>query len=204
MAWTLDFALDDRDVRRTLMGYADNARDLSPVMERIGNAGMLATDQRFENEVDPDGRAWEALRPSTIAKKAKAGREKKLQWAGHLRRSFTRRVTANSVTWGTNLAYAAAHQFGATIFRAARTLLDSRISMRRAVVVRKTKAGDEFGYKALLFARAGDKRVVAMARRVVGEGTIVIPARPFAGINDTERQEYVGMIRDHVLGKGKL
>ena len=199
--WQINFALDDQWVRKRLMAYDRNARDLTPAMEKIGNSGMLSTDMRFEREVDPDGQAWAALRPSTIRKKEKAGHEKKLQWSTRLRGSFTRQVTSTSVTWGTNVPYAAAHQFGADISRYARTLLDSRISMRRAVVVRKTKAGDEYGYKALLFAKAGDKRVVAMARRVVGEGHSVIPARAFAGINDEEAALYVTMIKDHIIAK---
>ena len=201
--WATDFRFDDGAFRRRLMGMGAAARDLSPVMERIGASGMASTDMRFEREVDPDGQPWAALRPSTIAKKAKAGRERMLQWSGRLRSSFTRQVTANSVTWGTNLAYAAAHQYGAEISRYAQTLLDSRISMRRVMRTTTRKDGSEVKYQGLLFTREGDKRTVAMARRVVGEGRIVIPARPFAGMNAAEKTEYVGMVQDHLLKGGE-
>ena len=40
-----------------------------------------------------------------------------------------------------------------------------------------------------------------MARRVVGAGQIVIPARPYAGINDEERVLYVTIIKDHIMAK---
>ena len=160
---------------------------------------MASTDMRFEREVGPDGQAWAALRPSTIARKAKAGREAKLQWSKRLRASFTRQVESTSVTWGTNVPYAAAHQFGADISRHAHTLLNSRISLRRVKRTATRKDGAITEYSAMLFARAGDKRVVAMARRVVGEGHSVIPARPFSGINDEERKLYVTIVKDHVL-----
>jgi phage gpG-like protein len=201
--WTQDYTFDDAGLRRRLMAYAANARDLSAPMEKIGIAGMASTDMRFEREVGPDGQAWAALAPSTIRRKAKAGRERKLQWSGRLRSSFTRQVTANSVTWGTNLPYANAQQNGAQISRHAQTVLDSRISLRRAMRTVKRKDGTEVEFSGFLFAREGDKRVVAQARRVVGAGTIVIPARPFAGINEAEKADYIKTVRDHVLKRGE-
>lgn len=198
--WTHDYTFDDAGLRRRLMAYAANARDLSVPMEKIGIAGMASTDMRFEREVGPDGQAWAALAPSTIRKKAKAGRTAKLQWSGRLRSSFTRQVTPNSVTWGTNLPYANAQQNGAQISRHAHTVLDSRISLRRAMRTAKRKDGTEVEFEGFLFAREGDKRVVAQSRRVAGAATIIIPARPFAGINEAEKAAYGQMVLDHVLG----
>jgi len=199
--WGIKFEVNDEAVRRRLMGHALAARDLTPAMEKIGNSGMVSTDLRFEREVGPDGQAWAALAPSTIKKKAKAGHERKLQWSGRLRGSFTRLVGSTSVSWGTKVAYASAHQYGADISRYAQTVLNSRLSLRRAKRSVTRKDGTVVTYSGMLFAKAGDKRVVAMARRVVGEGRIVIPARPFAGINDEERRLYVTIVREHVLGK---
>jgi phage gpG-like protein len=195
------FEINNDAVRQRLMGYSAAARDLSRAMELIGISGMASTDMRFEREVGPDGQAWAALAPSTIKRKAKAGREAKLQWSGRLRASFTRLVDSTSVTWGTNVPYARAHQHGADISRYAQTVLNSFVSQRRVKRSVTRKDGTVVEYSGLLFARTGDKRVVAMARRVVGEGRIVIPARPFAGINDEERGLYVTIIKDHVLGQ---
>ena len=195
------FAVNDDAVRQRLMGFILAVRDLSPAMEKIGISGMAATDMRFEREVGPDGQPWAVLAPSTIKRKAKAGREAKLQWSGRLRASFTRQVDANSVVWGTNVPYARAHQHGADISRYAQTVLNSHISLRRAKKNVTRKDGSISEYSGMLFAKAGDKRVVAMARRTLGEGHIVIPARPFAGINDDDRRHYVTIVTDHVLGK---
>ena len=199
--WDFKFEVNDEEVRRRMTGISLAARDLTPAMEKIGISGMASVDMRFEREVGPDGQAWAALAPSTIKRKAKAGRERKLQWSGRMRASFTRQVESTSVTWGVNLPYAGAQQHGADISRYAQTVLNKRISLRRAKRTVTRKDGTVVEYSAMLFAKAGDKRVVAMARRVVGEGHIVIPARPFAGINDEERRIYITLIRDHVLGK---
>ena len=142
---------------------------------------------RFEHEVDPDGEPWAALRPSTILKKAKAVRVKKLQWSGRLRDSITSRVDSNSVTVGTNLAYAAIHQFGGTIDRTASS---------QEVLRHFTKTG---GVKKLGSHFVTRKKANFSSVHKVPSHVINIPARPFLGINADDEVEAVHILRTYIF-----
>src|SRR6476661_4803069 len=82
-------------------------------MTAIGEYLLLATDQRFEQEVDPAGVPWKPNSPYITKFKQDNGRILKvLQSTGKLRNSITYVATATSVTLGTIVPYAPDHQLG--------------------------------------------------------------------------------------------
>lgn len=136
-------------VADVLSRISERTKNLRPAMQDIG--AMLRTDalDNFKNQHDPDGNAWAPLKPSTILARARRlsggkGIRKKdgslrsnavrtisgakiLQDRGTLRSSISvQNVTANSVTVGTKIAYAAIHQFGGQTGRGRKVRIPAR------------------------------------------------------------------------------
>lgn len=78
-------------------------------LDAIGAAMIAATQRRFETGIGPDGQAW---RPSA---RAVAQGGKTLVDTGRLMQSLSHLVAGDAVEWGTNVIYAAVHQFGKPI-----------------------------------------------------------------------------------------
>ena len=112
-------------------------------MDRLGRAMVSDIDMNFRRSRGPDGTPWEGL-------KHRSGQP--LRDTGRLQRSITYQATDTETEVGTNLKYAAVHQFGATI---------------------KPKKG-----KFLVFPikGAGGQTRYAFVRQVI------IPARPYIGL----------------------
>ena len=131
-----DFAsitYDAKPVLDLLDDLSHRMTDLTIPMTAIGEYLLLATDQRFEQEVDPDGVPWKPDSPFTINFKKQNSRILKiLQSTGRLRNSITYVANATSITMGTIVPYAPDHQFGVN-GQAKRTFLG--ISEGDAVVV---------------------------------------------------------------------
>ncbi len=86
--------------------------DLSPLTRSIADWVRDSTVERFINKADPDGRAWQPLSPLT---KRLKGNDNILVDNQNLLNSITSYYTASSAVVGTNVDYAATHQFGAVI-----------------------------------------------------------------------------------------
>jgi len=203
MSFAISVTLNSGGTTEVLAGVASRARDLSPVMDDIGNMLQLSADMCFQAEQDPDGNAWTPLAPDTVKRKAKAGHEGMLQWSGALRRSIHRRVEGNSVTVGTNLPYAAIQQFGGDVTRHAHTSLKSLLSFREVTREATRKDGSKVRYQGKVFAKANAKGIVAQARRTIGAATISIPSRPFVGISDGDKARAIEKLRRYLLGGGR-
>ncbi|MEQ8396424.1 phage virion morphogenesis protein [Thalassobaculum sp.] len=94
------------------------AHDPSPALDRIGAAMVASTQIRFERQAGPDGSPW----PPSIRALTEGGIT--LTKSGRLAQSITHRADPSGVEWGSDLVYAAPHQFGATIHaKSAGTLL---------------------------------------------------------------------------------
>lgn len=93
----------------TLAEAAAKAERPRELYDEIGGAMVASTQQRFEDEVDPDGNPW----PDSLRKKLLGGRT--LTEIGILAGSFTHEPSNAGVAWGTNVIYAAIHQLGGTI-----------------------------------------------------------------------------------------
>jgi phage virion morphogenesis protein len=100
----LDYKIDDREILRALKRMDDfNATEM---FEEIGAYLDSAVLQRFEDGAGPDGIKWEE------SERAKNEAGKTLIDFGHLRDSITHIASSTGVEHGSNMIYAAIHQFG--------------------------------------------------------------------------------------------
>lgn len=85
-----------------------------PMLKEIGEAVVESTKLRFTDGAGPTGAPWAPLRPVTLARRRKQGKgAQPLLDTGRLRNSFAKRLEPRAVWIGTNVPYAAVHQFGA-------------------------------------------------------------------------------------------
>lgn len=101
--------VDDDVVRESLDRLVAAGEDLTPAMDAIGGALVLSTEERFEFERAPGGSPW----PPSVRALLTGG--KTLSESGRLGDSITHDASRDGVRLGTNVRYAATHQFGATI-----------------------------------------------------------------------------------------
>lgn len=175
--------IDDEAVNAALSRIEAAGRDTRPLMEAITGAMLFSVQRRFETETDPDGTPWAPLRPRTAARRIRGrprGTEHMLRVTNRLYSSITGEATDTQSTVGTNLAYAAAHQAGATIRRPA-----------RSATVRLRKVGGRTRFARRSHKRARDVDVT------IGAHTIVIPARPYLGFSEDDRAEIGAIIEEH-------
>lgn len=96
---------------------AARAADLSPVLEVAASDTRTLIDDSFRKSRAPDGTSWEELTQKTI-KRRRQGRNKGARKAtilvdtGRLKNSIQSTHTKTALSFGTNVQYAAYHQFG--------------------------------------------------------------------------------------------
>lgn len=79
--------------------------DRKAINQSIAESLRTSTDERFDNEMSPEGAAWK--------RSIRAGNSgKTLTKTGRLRGSIHARASASGAAVGTNTVYAATHQFG--------------------------------------------------------------------------------------------
>lgn len=107
--------LDDKALRES---FALLGKDINvSAMEILANEALKRVDQRFRSE----GPTWAKLKPSTLKRRRNLGSVKILQDTGRLRNSIVApqnapggiwAVAPNQIEVGSNLVYAATHQYG--------------------------------------------------------------------------------------------
>lgn len=179
------FTVDDAAVRAML--EAQSQTDTGSLAPRLGEYLQSSTQARFKTQTAPDGTPWAPLKRSTVRRK-KQNPDKILTLRGYLRGGIHwQALDDNTVQVGSNLKYAAIHQFGGQIQK----------PERQATVRHRTTAG------RVLFAGLRHKK--ATERQVtIGAHTVNIPARPFLGISAQDDREIREIIRDWVTERGKL
>lgn len=145
------------------------AHDGTPAMRAISQILLDGAEHNFATESGPQG-PWPALK--NPAPRRKGG--KILQDTGRLAASVTPFHSANEAGIGSNAAYAAVHQLGGSIERAAFSMRVRHRTNAKGELLRT----ERFNGRGLVFAKDSHKR--AQARWFeVGAHKIDIPARPF-------------------------
>ena len=95
------------------------------VLSEVGNAAKNESTRSFESQGSPFGEAWKALAPATLKKKKGS---LKLVESGHLKRSLRSNISTSEkrVSVGSNLEYAAIHQFGGRAGRGHKVSIPAR------------------------------------------------------------------------------
>lgn len=92
-----------------LGAIADRAENSQGMWDNIGASLVVSTQRRFERGQAPDGSPW----PPSIRAMMEGGQT--LVDSARLKQSITHIASDTGVEVGTNVLYAATHQFGATI-----------------------------------------------------------------------------------------
>ena len=162
--------IDDRDLLRKLGQLEKKASGLAPVLKNIGEYKVEATQGLFDKQQDPQGIAWAAL--SDRYKKKKKG-PRILTENRRLRDSIIYAVRNSNLKIGTNVIYAAAHQFG----------IDKNLTVPSHMRLVK-----QAFRKALKFPVWSQVREHTFNPR--------LPARPYLGWNEADRVEIRGIVAD--------
>lgn len=163
----IDITLDDAAIRAAFGRLQDTMR--GGVLKAIAAGLVEETQHRFDRGIGPTGTAWAALHPAYAAIKRGPGI---LREAGMLQRSITSHVSGSRVVVGSNLVYAAVHQFGATI----------RPRSAKALVFRLGMTGPRGGRSS----------------GIVRASAVTIPARPYLGFGRDDRQMVMDVLQDAV------
>lgn len=110
-ALRLDYRYDDRQIVRALLRLQDAAGDITPALRDIGEHLLLSHDQRFRDQVDPEGNPWEPLTDKYKARK-KRNPNKILIRDVMLSATLRYQVESDALRFGTPLIYGATHQLG--------------------------------------------------------------------------------------------
>ncbi|WP_175845147.1 phage virion morphogenesis protein [Burkholderia arboris] len=153
-------------------------RDATPLMALIAPLMHEAVDDNFAQGGRPK---WLGLSPKTIKRRKDGGTGTILNDKGRLVGSITDAWDATSARVGTNVVYAAIHQFGGTI---------QRHPMSGYVRLRKGRDGmimRQADHPHLaVFAKNDHKRVKVVKWTRTQGWTIKIPARPFFILTESD------------------
>lgn len=108
---TFEFKSNSEEVQDLINQLEHKLGDLTPAMLDIGEYLQIAHEQRFVDQVSPDGTPWAPLSPSYQRNKAK-NKNRILFLEGRLAKSFRYQISSNELNFGTNVPYASHHHFG--------------------------------------------------------------------------------------------
>ena len=122
----------DGALKRQLQEIGRRAEDLTPLMDMIGSHLAGSAQGRIGgSNTAPDGTPW----PPSLRARETGGRT--LYDQGRLRDSITHRASAREVEIGSNLIYAAIHQFGGDIVPVSAGALTFRLANGQMVTCGK-------------------------------------------------------------------
>jgi phage virion morphogenesis protein len=189
----IELKVDAAPVTAAMTRLAKFAGDASPLMAQIAGVMHDASMENFSQHGRP---AWMGLAPSTLKEKRKKGySDDPLIRSGKLRTSITMRYTATTAQVGTNLVYAAIHQFGGNINKAAQ----SRQVRHRTDAKGELLRTEHFNGKGLIFAKASHKRVQTRWFEQAAH-SIAIPARPFLQLTTADEVKIVSKTSSFLAG----
>lgn len=178
----LDVEMNGSEVGRQLAELAERLGSLKTPLTDIAEYLHQATDDRFRQQVGPDGSPWAPLSPSTLARK-KGGRI--LRESGDLQDTLRHQVSDDELLFGTDRPYGAIHQFGGKIEHAARS---------QQVYFRQGKDGS-VGNRFVKKNRSNFAQWVSR-----GASVTEIPARPYLGLSAGDEAEALTIIGEYLLG----
>lgn len=114
MAHMLVVEVNDAQFAQAMKRLDELIKDMTPALRGIGEYLAGSSQDRFGSQTAPDGSAWTPLSKWYRDGKS-ANQDKILTLRGYLRSSVHWQVMPDQVLVGSNLEYAAIHQFGGII-----------------------------------------------------------------------------------------
>jgi phage virion morphogenesis protein len=107
----LKWKLQDKEAKSMLKELARRGENARPALTEIGEYLIESTEQRFVDQIDPGGNPWKPLSPKT-RKRKKRNADLILVLNQYLSSTLTYQASNDQLEFGSNLIYAATHQFG--------------------------------------------------------------------------------------------
>lgn len=98
------------DIANTLAELAARTNNLTPALSEVGEYLLDIHEQRFKDQVSPDGTPWKSVSAETLKNKTRPDRI--LREEGNLADLLTYQLGDQQLSFGTNLVYGATHQYG--------------------------------------------------------------------------------------------
>ncbi|WP_175922085.1 phage virion morphogenesis protein [Burkholderia latens] len=175
----VEIEIDDSRYAATMARVRALMQDASPVTALIAGLMADAVEENFAQQGRPK---WLGLSPKTLKRRREeAGTGKILQRSGRLASSITPAHDATTARVGTNVVYAAIHQFGGTIQRHP---ISGYVRLRKGrdgMIMRQA----DHSHLAV-FAKNSHKRVKIVKWTRSRGWTIKIPARPFFALTESD------------------
>lgn len=156
-----------------------------PAMQNMGRVLKTGAQLRFRSTSGPDGAAWEK------SFRAKHGGGQTLSLSRRLRNSITYTATGSTATVGTNVVYAAIHQFGGTVRAKNAQFLSIPVTPAARA------AGSPRNMAGLHVAQTLKGQFILVDAKGVTQfllrKQVTIPARPFLGVSAGDRVELIGV-----------
>ena len=111
----IEIKYKDKEVTTAIQRLLAAGADLSPLMRELAGHLQDSVEESFERERDPvTGASWPERKAFTLKSKPYRDKQPKkiLQFDGHLLRSVLADWSKTEAIAGTNVIYAATHQFG--------------------------------------------------------------------------------------------
>lgn len=198
MTTDIRVSLSSDDVMKAL----DNLRlglpfsgDMSPAMRSLARVLKQGAQLRFRSGQGPDGHAWKKSRRA-----AEEGGQT-LSLTRRLRNSITTAATPTSASVGTNVIYAAIHQFGGVIRARKGPFLAIPITAQARNAGSPTRMPGLHVWQTLKgqYVMGDEKGTVHFLLRT----QVTMPARPFLGASAADRAELVKVLEQHLQGLWK-
>lgn len=169
--------LKDAGLKDLLARLVERGSDLSPLMAELAAELLQSTRRRFETESAPEGQSWPPLSKGTLKQRGQNARA--LRKSGRLYQSIHARAGKDEALVGTNVVYAAIHQFGGEVQHFARSQVQAVNASGRFTKKRKTNRRER--------------------RVTIGEHAVTIPARPFFGVSSRDRDDLADGMRRYLV-----
>lgn len=170
--------------------------DMSPAMRGMARVLKSGALMRFRTVTGPDGVGW------VKSRRASQDGGQTLSLSGRLRRSITTSATATTASVGTNVVYAAIHQFGGVIRAKKGPFLSIPVTPQARGWGSPTKAEVPLHVWQTIkgqFVMGTDQGVVHFLLR----RQVTMPARPFLGASDEDKTELLRVLQEHLKGAWK-
>lgn len=177
----LEVSIDVGAAGKALGDLLERLGDLTTPLNDIAEYLHQSTDDRFRQQVGPDGSPWAPLAPSTLARK-KGGRI--LRDKGTLQDTLRHSVSNDELSFGTDRPYGAIHQLGGKVQHAARS---------QQVYFRQGKDGS-VGSRFVKKSRSNFAQWITR-----GEHSSEMPARPYLGLSEQDNGEILAIIHEYLL-----
>lgn len=192
----ISYSFNDALMRKVLDGIT-GLQDFTVPLERCGLVAMRSVDENFASGGRPT--QWDVLSPTTLAlRTGGGGGGQPLRDTGKLMQSVTvtaqgfpgnlYRLTPNELVLGTNLPYAAIHQFGGVVTAKKAKVLAKEITPAQAEVLqslgRPTSVNKSTGQVFAIFGKS-----------------VRIAPRPFLVLHELDFQKFRRIFQDWIAAQ---